>query len=169
MRARGVIKLRHRARMRTKDVDALDAGLEAAFGVRFLAKASAVDRAEGGEGQRLVVADNVPWILLVGSEEKAFPTVRALLALKPPRRYVTVDMGAIKFVMNGADIMAPGITEADPTIAPGDVVWIRDERNRQPLAVGEALVPGSAMPRGPKGKAVKSVHRVGDDVWNLEA
>jgi PUA domain protein len=165
-----MIKLRHRARMRTKDVEELDAALEAAFGVRFLANAKAVDKADAGD-LRVVLADNAPFVILRGdgAAEKAFPTVKALLATKPPKRFVTVDMGAIKFVMNGADVMAPGIVEADPAIQPGDAVWIRDERNKQPLAVGEALVPGSAMPRGPKGKAVKSVHRVGDDVWTLEA
>lgn len=163
-----MLKLRHRARMRTKDVEALDATLTSAFGAPFLAKANAVDRAEAGEGQRMVVADNVPWVLLVGPEEKPFPTVRALIALKPPKRYVTVDMGAIKFVLNGADVMAPGIVAADPSIQPGDAVWIRDERNGQALAVGEALVAGSAMPRGPKGKAVKSVHHVGDEFWAIE-
>jgi len=47
-------------------------------------------------------------------------------------------------------------------------VWVRDERNRKPLAVGKALVPGTAMVRG-KGKAVKSVHHLGDKVWTLEA
>jgi len=79
-----------------------------------------------------------------------------------------VDMGAVKFVYNGADIMAPGIVEADPGIAVGNLVWVRDERNRQPLAVGEALMSGSEMAASEKGKAVKSIHHVGDDLWALD-
>jgi PUA domain protein len=64
--------------------------------------------------------------------------------------------------------MAPGIVEADPALQPGDWCWVRDERNKQPLAVGKALVPGAAMVRG-KGKAVKSVHHVGDKLWTVGA
>jgi PUA domain protein len=77
-------------------------------------------------------------------------------------------MGAVKFVYNGADVMAPGIVEADPAIAIGDFVWVRDERNRQPLAVGEALMSGPEMAAAERGKSVKSLHHVGDDVWKLD-
>jgi PUA domain protein len=94
--------------------------------------------------------------------------VRVLLAAKPTRGYVTVDMGAVKFVNNGADIMGPGIVEADPALLPGALVWVRDERNKRPLAVGEALVPGPEMPKQP-GKKVKNLHRVGDEFWEWEA
>ncbi|MHB8586555.1 MAG: PUA domain-containing protein [Thermoplasmatota archaeon] len=160
-----MLKIRHRARMREKEVEALKDHLTAAFGVPFLAKANAVDRAEVGDWH-VVLADNVPYVILIG--DKAYPTLKALLVEKPPKHFVTVDMGAVKFLMNGADVMAPGITEADPSIVPGDSVFIRDERNKQPLAVGEALVPGTSMPRGPKGKAIRAIHHVGDDVWNLE-
>jgi PUA domain protein len=81
---------------------------------------------------------------------------------------VTVDMGAVPHVANGADVMAPGITEADPAIRAGDLVWVRDERNRRPLAVGRALVDGPAMPRGKKGKAVETLHHVGDALWSTD-
>lgn len=97
-----------------------------------------------------------------------FLTVRGLLAYKPSKRFVTVDMGAVKFVANGADIMAPGIIDADPAINVGDLVWIRDERNKQPLAVGEALISGADMIVKESGKAVKSLHYVGDVLWKLD-
>jgi PUA domain protein len=152
--------------MREKEIQSLDDQLSAAFGTSFLREAKAVDKADADDWQ-IVLADNVPFVILAGSH--AFPTAKAILARKPVKRFVTVDMGAVKFLMNGADVMAPGITEADPGIHPGDAVWIRDERNRQPLAVGEALVEGTAMPRGPKGKAVRAIHHVGDEVWTLQA
>ena len=74
-----------------------------------------------------------------------------------------VDSGAVRFVVNGADIMKPGIVSADPEIAVGDLVVIVEERHKKPLAVGRALVPGSEM-KG-EGKAVKSMHHVGDSIW----
>jgi len=74
-----------------------------------------------------------------------------------------VDAGAVRFVVNGADIMNPGIVNADPEIAPGDLVVVVEERYRKPLAVGRALIPGTEM-KG-EGKAVKSMHHVGDLIW----
>jgi len=50
----------------------------------------------------------------------------------------------------------------------GDFVWIRDERNLQPLAVGEALMTGAEMNVSDKGKSVKSIHHVGDDLWKMD-
>jgi PUA domain protein len=64
--------------------------------------------------------------------------------------------------------MSPGIVEADPAIDEGDLVWIRDEKNMKPLAIGRALVKGTDMAGGGKGKAVKSIHYVGDRLWTFE-
>ncbi|HWG91611.1 MAG TPA: PUA domain-containing protein [Candidatus Thermoplasmatota archaeon] len=163
------IRLRHRARMREKDVKRMNETLMADFGFDKAPFPAEAERAEATDHHDVILHGGRILGLIVKEGDRAIPAVRALLANKPPKRYVTVDMGAIKFVTNGADVMAPGIVEADPAIQPGDLVWIRDERNKQPLAVGEALVPGTAMPRGPKGKAVKSLHFVGDLFWGFEA
>lgn len=160
------LRLRHRARMREKDTARLAESLTAAFGIPDPFPAS-VERADAGDVDVLIHQGRV--IAFIRREpERIAPTCRLLLAKKPLKRHVTVDMGAVKFVNNGADVMAPGITEADPAIQPGDLVWIRDEKNKVPLAVGEAILPGAQMPRGPKGKAVKNLHHVGDELWNVD-
>ncbi len=105
--------------------------------------------------------------MLFKIEGKIFPTVRGALKLNPSRRRVVVDPGAIKFVINGADIMGPGIVEADPTIKEGDLVIVVEQAHGKALAIGRALVPGNEM-AGKKGKAVKSIHYVGDELWKLE-
>lgn len=161
------LRLRHRARMREKEAKKFAEDLERAYGIPAAAIPETVERADAGDFD-VLVADGRAVAFVRRDPDRIAPTCRLLLKHRPTRAYVTVDMGAIKFVNNGADVMAPGIVEADPSIQPGDLVWIRDERNKQPLAVGEALVPGTAMPRGPKGKAVKSLHHVGDEMWNLE-
>ena len=99
---------------------------------------------------------------------RPFLTVRGLLALRPERRFVTVDMGAVKFVCNGADVMAPGVVDADLTVKSGDLVWVRDEKNKQPLAVCEALMSGEEMIVAESGKAAKSLHFVGDKLWKMD-
>ncbi|HHF59250.1 MAG TPA: RNA-binding protein, partial [Thermoplasmatales archaeon] len=35
---------------------------------------------------------------------------------KPKKKFVTIDMGAIKFIAGGADVMVPGIVDADRDI-----------------------------------------------------
>ena len=160
------LRLRHRARMREKDAHRLSDDLANAFGIPDPLPAT-VERADAGHFDVLIAGSRI--LAFIRREpERIAPTCRLLLAKRPTKAFVTVDMGAIKFVNNGADVMAPGIVEADPGIRPGDLVWVRDERNKMPLAVGEALVPGGEMPRGPKGKAVKSLHHVGDPLWELE-
>jgi PUA domain protein len=40
---------------------------------------------------------------------------------------------------SGADVMSPGIVEADPQIKEGDTVIIVDEKHHKPLAMGKPL------------------------------
>jgi PUA-domain protein len=158
-------RVRRRQRLREKETAELRAKVAAATGATLWKETAAVEEAEFLERKVLVVDNHV--LGLVDNGEPLL-TVRGLLAHRPTLRYVTVDMGAVKFVANGADIMAPGIVEADPAVKEGDWVWIRDERNKQPLAVGRALVAGPAMVRG-KGRAVKSLHHLGDKLWTATA
>lgn len=161
--------MRRRARLRTKETRELRDRLAAALGGAPLwADEAAVETGEFND-RALVLVDNQLLGLWDGMDLAAAPflTVRGLLHYRPAARFVTVDMGAVRFVVNGADVMAPGIVEADPALQVGDWCWVRDEKNRQPLAVGRCLVAGAAMPRG-KGKAVKSVHHLGDKLWTLE-
>ena len=162
-------RVRRRARLRTKETKELHDRLAAALGGAALWREEAAVETGEFNDRALIVVDNKLLGLWAGMDMAATPflTVRGLLQFRPTARFVTVDMGAVKFVVNGADVMAPGIVEADPALQPGDWCWIRDEKNKQPLAVGQCLVPGSAMPRG-KGKAVKSIHHLGDKLWLLE-
>jgi len=160
-----VLKLRNRQRLRRKESADIAANLEAAFGCAVFSADANIDLAEAGPFRVLLVEAAAVALLHDG---RPLLTVRGALTYKPSKRYVTVDMGAVKFVYNGADVMAPGIVEADPGIAVGDFVWIRDERNRRPLAVGEALMTGPEMSASEKGKSVKSIHHVGDELWKMD-
>ncbi len=96
-----------------------------------------------------------------------YPTVLLLLHNTPQKRYVTVDMGAVKHVLNGATIFAAGIVDADPGIQEGDAVYIRDEKYKKPLAVGIALMDGNKMMKEKKGPAVKNIHYYGDKIHRI--
>ena len=136
---------------------------------------SSLEMAVSDEGADLIFVDGLPLLMMV--DDQPFFTVRGAIELAPKKRLVVVDAGAVRFVVNGADIMKPGIVSADPEIAAGDLVIVVEERHKKPLAVGRALVPGTEM-RGEtrmgegisvekcEGKAVKSLHHVGDAIWN---
>ena len=160
-----MLRIRRRQRLRRKEINAYSEAVAAALGVDPFRDRNDIDLAEADEW-RLLIVDNEVRGILVG--DRPFLTIRGLLAYPAARRWVTVDMGAVKFVYNGADVMAPGIVDADPAIKVGDIVWVRDEKNLRPLAVGEALMAGPEMVASEKGKAVRSIHHVGDPLWKLD-
>lgn len=141
--------------------------METDFGISVLKPGEHLDRAEAGDFDVALVGTMIVAIIVKGDRERPAPSLKVILKNRPPKRHVTVDMGAVKFVTNGADVMGPGIVEADETLVPGDLVWIRDQKNGQPLAIGEALVAASQMVKRP-GKAIRSLHFVGDDLWTYE-
>lgn len=118
------------------------------------------------EEYSLILVDGKP--LLFEIEGHLFPTVRGALEMGLQKRVVTVDKGAIRFVSNGADIMAPGVIAAGPEIKEGDFVIIVEETHRKPLAIGKALMGGAEMVEATSGKAIKSITHVGDKLWNME-
>ena len=79
---------------------------------------------------------------------------------------VVVDMGAIPYVCNGADVMAPGITDMD-TFEGGDLVVVRDVSHGKALAIGKALKSSSEIGASRKGKVIENLHYVGDSLWNM--
>ena len=77
---------------------------------------------------------------------------------------VVVDMGAIRFVCNGADVMAPGITEMG-IFKEGDLVVIRDVTHGKALAIGVANKSSADIEASKKGKVIRNIHFVGDKLW----
>jgi len=159
-----VLKIRRRGRLRQKESADLIHRLAEEFGMTVPLDDVPLDEAEAGPFRLLLRGNEAIALFIDGG---IVPTVRGLLAFPATERWVTVDMGAVRFIYNGADVMAPGIAEADPAIRAGDVVWVRDEKNRRPLAVGRAIMDGPTMAREKKGKAIETIHHVGDDLWRL--
>lgn len=113
----------------------------------------------------IILIDGRPLIMFIG--ETPFPTIKGALELEITEKYVVVDMGAVKFVAKGADIMNPGIVDADSGIHEGDFVIVIDETHKKPLAIGKALIPGQEMVEKNEGKAVMAIHYIGDKLWHL--
>jgi PUA domain protein len=157
--------IRKRKRLRAKEVKAYSEEIEKRLGVPSFTADDAVDLAESSEFNVIFVNGE---ILAMVCEGMTFLTVRGILKYKPQRMFVTVDMGAVPYVTNGADIMAPGIVDADPGINTGDMVWVRDVKNLVPLAIGITSVSGEELKKGGKGKVIRSVHNVSDKLWRSD-
>lgn len=115
----------------------------------------------------VVLLDGSPDVFYV-DEDEAFLTVRGANAYEPTAHVVTVDAGAVSFVSDGADIMRPGIVDADEGIAPDDLVAIKEETHGKFLAVGRSRVAGDEL-LGDSGKVIDTIHHVGDELyeWHL--
>ncbi|MBD3198288.1 MAG: DUF1947 domain-containing protein [Candidatus Lokiarchaeota archaeon] len=101
------------------------------------------------------------------SKEGYLPVLTILLDNRLGLKTIVVDMGAVRFVTNGADIMKPGITHIDADIKKGDIVRISDEKNDRTLAVGKALYDADKMRSKSGGKVIKNLHTIQDSVWEF--
>jgi PUA domain protein len=121
---------------------------------------------EGGvldDGSRILLLDGE--IIFFQHEGRMFPALRALLngLIDVPK--ITVDMGAVKFVVNGADIMRPGITQVDARVKANGIVVVVDEKHGKPLAVGVSKLAAVDLRAATSGKVIKSIHHINDDLW----
>jgi PUA-domain protein len=106
-------------------------------------------------------------LTFIEQDKRIFPFLRAILRNFIHLPKVVVDMGAIPYIIKGADVMFPGIVSADPGIKKDDFVTIVDEKHDKPIAIGLALENGPDFSREKKGKGVKNVHYVGDKLWEF--
>lgn len=154
-----------RHHLRSDEVADIRSRIAADFGVELSGETfEAVEFAESD--RRLVLVEGEPMILR--TDDGPILTVRGANKVDADRRVVTVDSGAIPFVSDGADVMRPGIVEADDEIGAGEPVLIAEETHGKVLAVGRALVDGDDL-LGDQGKVIESVHHVGDDLYEFTA
>jgi len=112
----------------------------------------------------IILVDKSP--LIIEYRNLYYLSVYGVLKFKPEKNKVIVDKGAKAYILNGADIMRPGVVYADEKIKRNEFVHIEVE-NLAPVAVGIALMDGKEMNLKERGKAVKNIHYVGDKIWNF--
>ena len=111
-------------------------------------------------------------VILMNSEPVLFhyestliPTLKFILKNSFLKK-IKVDMGAVPFVIKGADIMRPGIKEIEDGIKKDELVAVIDEKHGKALAIGKALFDSDEMRTLSTGKVIKNLHYVGDKIWN---
>lgn len=162
-----------------KDIKELNEAL-GVFGLdNFISKKSSVELID----DKLIFVDGKPFFFYAqkasalfgtpksfgfhGFEDKIVPTLKLLLENNFLKK-ITVDMGAVKFVASGADIMRPGVVEIEDGIKKDEFVSIVDVNNKKPLAIGVALFSSEELREMKEGKVIKNVHYVGDEIWKQQ-
>ena len=132
-----------------------------------------VDALFGAKANVEVVEADVGEIYLVNGKPLFFKVGKKLLPTLLFQDFVShapkivVDMGAVPYVCNGADIMAPGVVRVEGEFDKGEWVLVVDEKHGKPLAVGESLSDAASVRSTKQGAVVKNVHFVSDKIWNF--
>ncbi|MEM2925149.1 MAG: phosphoadenosine phosphosulfate reductase family protein [Methanocellales archaeon] len=82
------------------------------------------------------------------------PRLSAARRMNVKRRYVKVDEGAAQYILKTANVLGPGVIDADSNIKKGDEVIVFSED--KPIAVGRARMNGLEMLKRERGIAVKT-------------
>jgi len=112
------------------------------------------------DGARLITGAGIGMIKTNG-EYLPLLTETATLEMFP---WVVVDMGAVRFMCKGANLMRPGIM-ALSEFGEGDIVIIKEERYGKYLAVGRAMVSSGEAKSMEKGEVIRNLHYVSDKFW----
>lgn len=92
-----------------------------------------------------------------------------------------IDRGAIRFVLSGATLMAPGLTSpggrlpgsgdeayGEEDLEPGAAVVIESEGKDTACMVGVLRMGTAQMKKEKKGQACEAGHYLGDGLWGLK-
>jgi malignant T-cell-amplified sequence len=135
--------------------------LRAVWPQDLVPKVKSIKVYEVEHGRRLLVADETVAVQVNDNIVPFLGGKPEVLARFPS---VTVDMGAIKFVCNGAKVMRPGITNFD-SFKKGDIVVVKDQTHGKVLAAGVALEESEAAKAMAKGYVVDNLHYISDKMW----
>ncbi len=111
---------------------------------------------------KIIVGNGIK-ILKINDEYVPFLSESQMLEKFP---YVMVDMGAVKFVCKGANVMRPGIKK-NSEFQKDSVVCIIEESHHKFLAVGKTLVSSDEMENMEKGEVIKNLHYISDKFWEI--
>lgn len=101
-----------------------------------------------------------------------YPTLKTLHKAGDIMPKIQVDKGAIKHVIQGANIMCQGITSGGGKVfepLPADTpIQIMAEDKELPLAIGITRLSTDDIIKVNKGIGIESIHVLGDGLWTLD-
>jgi PUA domain protein len=124
---------------------------------------SPLSQAELEDGAIVYITNDI--VFLVRRNNLLYPTLKNPTINKMPS--VVIDMGAIPYICNGADVMAPGIIKIQGEFKENSIIVIKDITYGKALAIGQAINSSAKIREMEKGKVIKTLHHVGDEIWNI--
>lgn len=109
---------------------------------------------------QIIAGDGIK-ILKVNDDYLPFLSEITLLEKFPN---VMVDMGAVKSMCKGANVMRPGIKKFTE-FEKDKLVCIVEESQHKFLAVGKSMVSSSELENMERGEIVKNMHYISDKFW----
>ncbi|MHA1268808.1 MAG: RNA-binding protein [Candidatus Helarchaeota archaeon] len=163
------MKLKNRHFLRSNDIKKLKSELSSSYNIvqldKLFSKNTKVEIAELEDLLTIYFINGQPF--LFRQNNILFPSLKSIINNLLTLPEISVDIGAVKFVTNGADIMRPGITFINPIIKKNSFVKIVDEKFKHPLAIGLSLYDADYMISMNKGKVVKNIHYLNDKIWKF--
>ncbi len=155
---RYTLKFKESKQVLAQAAEKLKLNLEAMIGSKV-----SVEVVEGDFGE-LMLVNSKPMLFRLGGAVLPMLTASEIIEKLPK---AVVDMGAIRFVCNGADVMAPGIVRYEGIFEKGDLIVVVDVTHGKPLALGEAILGSDEAKSTKQGPVIKSKHYVSDKIWNF--
>jgi len=132
---------------------------------QFFQKSLILQSIKTEEGTFIVKEKRILWFLYDG---KYLPSIHLLREFNLGLHKIVVDVGAIKFITNGADVMAPGIVFFDESIRKDTYVVIHEEKVNAIIGVGISLKDAEEFNKSKKGKVIKLIHHLKDEIWSSQ-
>lgn len=151
--------------LRKKDVQKISSSLEKAYPkpfTEFIATKKLFKAELTIKNRNLILyhkTDNTP--LLFEEQEVILPTLYSLRQYPDLLPKITVDAGAVKFMINGADLFRPGMVEWEHFKKDQFVTIVNQQKAA--MSIGKALLNSEELPD--KGKVTVTVHYLNDEIW----
>lgn len=138
--------------------------IEATWPQNTAPKVRSIKVYETGDGGRLLASEDSVFAVEVAN--KIIPFIGGKSELLAQFPSVTVDMGAVKFVCNGAKVTRPGITDLG-SFKKGDIVTVKDQTHGKILAAGIALEDSESAKTMSRGYVIENLHYISDKLWDV--
>ena len=121
----------------------------------------------------LYALDNVP-LFWQHMDDPLIPHLKVVHKFPDCFSQISIDRGAIRFVLSGASLMAPGLTSAgghlpdkDAQLKEGEISVVMAEGKEEACLVGQLKMGTEDIKEKKKGLAMEGGHYLGDGLWNL--
>ena len=161
----------HRETANGKEIKTLKAGAEMSMPLfqhiekDFFKKGSKIFKAKVADHLFVYIIDDRPLLFKLPTNQVC-PNLILVLEYPDLLPCVYVDEGAVRPLLNGASLMAPGIKECPQDFEEGAVVAVRLLGHEEAFALGIATLSSEKLKSNPKGAAIEIKHILKDSLWN---